>query len=180
MSKPQSLAFGLNDSPAGLAPWMLSFVDTGAADHDVEAAFGGRDDLLTNLTLCWVTQTAGPAARMYLEDARANWGPAGAVKGARSDGPAAAALFPREAPTPRAWAERHANLRRFTSMPARRALRRPGGARAVRGRPARVLRRAAQRLAGSSGREVLSVQGSRTMPSRVCVPRIGATSGRRG
>ena len=116
MSKPQSLAFGLNDSPAGLAAWVLSFVDTGAEDHDVEAAFGGRDALLTNLTLYWVTQTAGSAARMYLEDARASWGPAGMAKGGRSEVPAAVALFPREAPMPRAWAERHANVRRFTTM----------------------------------------------------------------
>ena len=56
MTKPQAVAVGLNDSPAGLAAWMLSFINTGADAHEVEAAFGGRDALLTNLTIYWATQ----------------------------------------------------------------------------------------------------------------------------
>ncbi len=118
MSKPQTVAVGLNDSPAGLAAWITSFINTGADQHDVETAFGGRDELLTNLTIYWATQTAGSAARMYLEDARASYGQQDAtkVKGP-SEVPAGIALFPREAQFPREWAERSVNVQRFTKMP---------------------------------------------------------------
>ena len=117
MTKPQSLAFGLNDSPAGWAAWVLSFIKTGAGDTDVEAAFGGRDALLTNLMIYWVTQTAGSAARMYLEDARASWAEAGGSQPGPSSPPAGIALFPREAQFPREWAERSVNVRRFATLP---------------------------------------------------------------
>lgn len=113
-TKPQSLATALNDSPAGLASWILSFTDTGADQHDVEAAFGGRDALLTNITLYWLTQTAASSARMYLADAQATYGkPAPA----RSEVPTAFALLPREAPTPRDWVERQTRVVRYTKMP---------------------------------------------------------------
>ncbi len=116
MTKPQSLAFSLNDSPVGLAAWILSFIDTGADEHRVEEAFGGRDELLTNVMIYWVTQTAGSAMRMYLKDARAAYSGDGGPTG-RSDIPAAVAIFPREALTPRDWAERSVNVQRFTQMP---------------------------------------------------------------
>ncbi len=117
-TKPQSIAFGLNDSPAGLAAWIVSFADTGADKHDVEGAFGGRDELLTNIMLYWVTETAGSAARMYLADAQASRGD-GEAQGTsvHSDVPAAFARFPREAPTPREWVARQTNLQRYTVMP---------------------------------------------------------------
>jgi len=114
-TKPQSLSFALNDSPVGLASWFVSFINTGAENHKIDDAFGGRDDLLTNLTIYWATQTAGSAARMYLEDARAAYAQQGEPK--RSDVPAAVAVFPREAQTPREWAERTLNVQRFTKMP---------------------------------------------------------------
>jgi pimeloyl-ACP methyl ester carboxylesterase len=114
-TKPQSLSFALNDSPVGMASWFISFINTGADNHNIDQAFGGRDDLLTNLTIYWSTQTAGSAARTYLEDARAAYARQGEPK--RSDVPAAVAVFPREAPTPREWAERTLNVRRFTRMP---------------------------------------------------------------
>ena len=117
MTKPQSLAFSLNNSPAGWAAWVLSFIDTGADGDDVETAFGGRDQLLTNLMIYWVTQTAGSAARMYLEDARAGWSQEGGHAELRSSVPAGIALFPREAQFPRAWAERSLNVQHFEKMP---------------------------------------------------------------
>jgi microsomal epoxide hydrolase len=118
MTKPQSLAFALNDSPVGLAAWMLSFIKTGAEGDQVEEAFGGRDELLTNITIYWATQTAGSAARMYLEDARASYSHEGGPQPEqRSEVPAAVALLPREAQFPREWAERSLNVQRFTKMP---------------------------------------------------------------
>ncbi len=116
MTKPQSLAVGLSDSPAGLLAWMLSFVNTGADTNQVEAAFGGRDALLTNTMIYWVTETIGSSVRMYAEEARAAWGQQGGAE-TRSRAPAAIALFPREAQFPREWAERSVNVQRFTTMP---------------------------------------------------------------
>lgn len=113
-TKPQSVGVGLDDSPAGLAAWLVSMVATGAQDNDIDAAFGGRDDLLTNLTLYWLTRTATSAARTYWADAQGAWG-----QGAppRSTVPTAFALFPREAPTPREWVERHTTVVRYTTLP---------------------------------------------------------------
>jgi pimeloyl-ACP methyl ester carboxylesterase len=117
-TKPQTIAYALNDSPVGLAAWILSFIDTGADNHRVEAAFGGRDDLLTNITIYWATQTAGSAARMYLEEARATYAHAGGPQTeGHSEVPASVALFPREGRFPREWAERTLNVQRFTTMP---------------------------------------------------------------
>jgi pimeloyl-ACP methyl ester carboxylesterase len=114
-TKPQSLAFELNDSPVGLGAWMLSMIKTGADGDKVEEAFGSRDELLTNIMIYWVTQTAGSSARMALEEARAAYIQQGGPK--RSEVPAGILLFPREAQFPREWAERSLNVQRFTKMP---------------------------------------------------------------
>lgn len=62
---PQTLAYALHDSPTGLAAWLLerhrAWSDCGG---DVEKAFT-KDELLTTITLYWVTATAGTAARLY-------------------------------------------------------------------------------------------------------------------
>ncbi len=42
-TKPQTIAFGLNDSPVGLAAWIISMINAGADSNKVEEAFGGRD-----------------------------------------------------------------------------------------------------------------------------------------
>ncbi|KXO93477.1 epoxide hydrolase [Tsukamurella tyrosinosolvens] len=109
-TKPQIVGPALNDSPAGLAAWMLGLIDTGAQDHDVEGAFGGRDELLTNISIYWFTQTAATAADSYAAD---GWG--GEL--ARITVPTAMAIYPREAQSPRAWCERAANVVRYTAMP---------------------------------------------------------------
>jgi microsomal epoxide hydrolase len=115
-TKPHSLSIGLNDSPAGLASWIVSFCKTGAGDLTVDDTFGGRDELLTNITIYWVTQTVGSAARMYLEDARARWAD-GARPPPRSKVPAALTVYPRGAQFPREWAERELTVVRYTRMP---------------------------------------------------------------
>lgn len=117
MTKPNALAPALHDSPAGLAAWMLSFVNTGADAHRVEEAFGGRDALLTNLTLYWVTETAKTSMQMYQQNLRAAFAGDSPAVG-RSTVPAGIARFPREAQFPREWAERFVNVRRFTGLPA--------------------------------------------------------------
>src|SRR5258707_15694247 len=75
-TRPQTLAYGLTDSPAGQLAWIVEkfgeWTDGGLPDEAVD-----RDQLLANVTLYWLTGTAGSSARLYYEAARAAaWGPA--------------------------------------------------------------------------------------------------------
>jgi pimeloyl-ACP methyl ester carboxylesterase len=118
-TRPASIAPGLTDSPAGLAAWIVSMIDSGADKHQVEAAFGGRDELLTNITIYWVTRTIASSITNYAAEAAAMWG-AGGVSSATlkpSRVPAALTVFAREAPTPREWAERSFAIKRYTRVP---------------------------------------------------------------
>lgn len=113
-TKPQSLAYGLNDSPVGLAAWIISFGNAGAPPEILEKAFGGRDELLTNIMIYWITQTIATSMRMYKVDAIAQWG--GAKPLQKSNVPAGIAVFPREAQFPKEWAERFVNVVSFKKM----------------------------------------------------------------
>ncbi len=71
-SKPQTLAVGLNDSPAGLAAWIVEkFRTWGDTKGNVESRFS-KDELLTNLTIYWATGTIASSVRLYYEFAREN------------------------------------------------------------------------------------------------------------
>ena len=113
-TKPQSLAYALNDSPAGMAAWMVEKFRTWSdCDGDLERAIS-RDDLLTNLTTYWVTGTAGSSARLYFETASA--GPT--MPTTRVEVPTGVARFPREIyRPPRAWVEAAFDLRHWTALP---------------------------------------------------------------
>jgi pimeloyl-ACP methyl ester carboxylesterase len=119
-TRPQSLAYGLTDSPAALAAWILEkwrvWADTGG---DVDAHFD-RDDLLTLITLYWVTSTIGTSIRDYFDN-RAH-GTATLPADARVSVPTGIANFHHsyvhEGVLPREWAERIYNIARFTDMPS--------------------------------------------------------------
>ncbi|MCE8425410.1 MAG: alpha/beta hydrolase [Candidatus Methanoperedens sp.] len=116
--KPQSLAYALNDSPVGLAAWLVEkFRAWSDCQGDVEKRFT-KDELLTNIMIYWVTETAGSAARMYLQNVRAMYAQPDEPKSAqKSEVPAAVASFPGDtAPVPREWAARNVNLERYTIM----------------------------------------------------------------
>ena len=113
-TKPQSLAYGLNDSPVALAAWIISMVNAGAPPDIIEQAFGGRDELLTNIMIYWVTQTIGSSVRMYKAEAMAQWG--GSQPLQKSNVPAGVSLFPREAQFPKEWAERFVNVVSFRKL----------------------------------------------------------------
>lgn len=113
-TKPQSLAYGLNDSPAGLAGWILSFGSSGASPDLIEQSFGGKDELLTNVMIYWVTQTIATSVRMYKAEASAQWGDSKPLQ--KTDVPAGVSLFPREAQFPKEWAERFVNVASFRKM----------------------------------------------------------------
>ena len=64
-TKPQTAAFGLTDSPAGLAAWIVEKLRAWSdCDGDVERSFT-KDEILTNVTLYWLTGTIGSSMRMY-------------------------------------------------------------------------------------------------------------------
>ncbi len=68
-TKPQTAAFGLTDSPAGLAAWIVEKL-RGWSDNDgdIEQSFT-KDEILTNVTIYWLTQTIGSSMRMYAANA---------------------------------------------------------------------------------------------------------------
>ena len=69
-TKPQTLAAALNDSPAGMASWIVEkFRRWGDTQGNVESRFP-KDELLTNLTIYWATQTIGSSVRLYYEFGR--------------------------------------------------------------------------------------------------------------
>jgi pimeloyl-ACP methyl ester carboxylesterase len=88
-TRPQTLAYALNDSPAGQLAWNLEwFVDfdpTATEQTPVD-----RDAILTNVTIFWLTGTAGSAARLYLEAGPEAWG----QRPAPSPVPTGVACFP--------------------------------------------------------------------------------------
>lgn len=114
-TKPQTAAVGLNDSPAGLAAWIVEKLRAWSdSDGDLERSFT-RDEILTNLTIYWFTGTIGSSMRMY----HANAAIPPAQHARRVEVPSGFSLFPRDIlRPPRAWLERVANVVRVTE-PAR-------------------------------------------------------------
>jgi pimeloyl-ACP methyl ester carboxylesterase len=114
-TKPQTLAYGLTDSPAGLAGWILEKFRTWSdCDGDVYSRFT-RDELLTNIMIYWVTGTINASTRMYCETLRSNRFRPGQEKVLV---PTAVARFPKELfRPPLAWAEAAFNIQQWTAMP---------------------------------------------------------------
>jgi len=121
-TRPQTLADGLNDSPAGLAAWLIEkFQRMSDCDGDIESRFT-KDELLANVTLYWVTQTIGSSFLPYYDIGHAGAGTWIAEKMKDLIGstkvPAAFARFPKEMThPPREWAERFYDVQRWTDMP---------------------------------------------------------------
>jgi pimeloyl-ACP methyl ester carboxylesterase len=104
-NRPQTL-YGLADSPAALAAWMLDH--DAYSLEDIASAFRGepvgsltRDEVLDNITLAWVTNTGVSSGRIYWENTLDFFDAKGVTV------PAAVSVFPRELyQVPRSWAER--------------------------------------------------------------------------
>ena len=111
-TKPLTLAYGLNDSPAGLAAWVVEkFRAWSDCGGDIESRFT-KDQLLTNIMLYWVTQSMPSAVRLYYESRRSD------RTAGRVDVPTAVAVFPGEIFfSPRKWVEARYNVRQWTEMP---------------------------------------------------------------
>ena len=113
-TKPQTIGYVLNDSPVGLAAWIVEkFRAWSDVNGDVESKFT-KDEMLTNVMVYWVTQTPTSAARLYYEVRH----PPGGLRGGAGDAPLACAAFPKEISfTPRRWLEAQFNLTHHTIMP---------------------------------------------------------------
>jgi pimeloyl-ACP methyl ester carboxylesterase len=117
-TRPQTLGYALNDSPAGLAAWILdkwrSWADGGG---DLQAQVS-RDFLLTMLTIFWATQTITPSMRDYFDN---RWHAVSIGPDDYVSVPTAIAGFIHqfvfEGDPPREWAQRLYNVRRWTPMP---------------------------------------------------------------
>ncbi|MET4583127.1 pimeloyl-ACP methyl ester carboxylesterase [Conyzicola nivalis] len=114
-NRPQTL-YGIADSPVGLAAWML---DHDAASYELVArVFAGeaeglsRDDVLDNVTLYWLTNTAVSSARLYWESKLPFFAPKGVTL------PVAVSVFPDEIyAAPRSWAaQAYPNLVHFNRL----------------------------------------------------------------
>jgi len=115
-TKPQTLAYALNDSPAGLAAWITEKFYSWTDSHgDIESRVS-KDALLTNIMLYWVTQTINSSFWLYYQLRHHPWR---LGRGERITVPTAVAVFPGEIiRPPREWAARVCNLQRWTPMAA--------------------------------------------------------------
>ena len=114
-TRPHTLAYALNDSPAGLAAWIVEkFLEWSDCDGDVYRSFT-RDELLASVTLYWMTETICSSFRLYHESRKAplRFTPDDFVRV-----PCGIAQFPKEILfPPREWVERGYNVQRWSEMP---------------------------------------------------------------
>ena len=115
-TKPQTLAYGLTDSPTGLAAWIVEKFRTWSdCDGDLERAYT-KDELLTTVMLYWATGAINASFWPYYARLHDGWP---LPDGARVEVPTAHARFPHEiVRPPRAWAERSLNIQRWTEFPS--------------------------------------------------------------
>lgn len=100
-TRPQTVGYALTDSPAGLAAWIYEKFHAWTDNNgDPETALT-RDEMLDDITLYWLTDTAASSARIYFEQAAAG------IFGTVVDFPVGCSVFPRDiVPAPRSWADR--------------------------------------------------------------------------
>jgi pimeloyl-ACP methyl ester carboxylesterase len=113
-TRPQTVGYGLTDSPAGQAAWILekfwAWTDCDGHPENILS----RDELLDNVMVYWVTATAASSARLYWE----SFGPGRRVA-YQVHIPTGVAVFPKEiVPPVRRWMEaRYTNIRHWSEMP---------------------------------------------------------------
>jgi microsomal epoxide hydrolase len=115
-TKPQTLAFGLTDSPAGLAAWIVEKFRTWSDCDGVPERAIPRDEMLANITFYWLTGAIGSSFWPYYARLHEGWP---IPEGKTIDVPTGYAEFPREILSPpRSMAEKtYTDIRRWTVMP---------------------------------------------------------------
>jgi len=113
-TKPQTLSYELNDSPSGLAGWYLEKFKNWS-DNERRPGSITKDDLLTNLSIYWFTQTAGSAERLYYEGAIEK----PVMSGQVVQVPTHIAIFPNDIlQMPESFARRYFNVKDWQPMAA--------------------------------------------------------------
>ena len=101
-TRPQTIGYSLVDSPVGMAAWMYEKIAQWTYSNGEPERVLGRDAILDDLSLYWLTSTGASAARIYWEDHSNNFNARGII-----DLPVAISVFPGEIfRAPRSWAER--------------------------------------------------------------------------
>ena len=114
-TKPQTLSYGLNDSPIGLAGWIIEKFNSWSDNNgNIENSFT-KDELITNIMIYWVSQSINSSIRTYAENARAAY-MGGLRSSQKVEVPTGVSLFPKEAQFPQEWAERMVNLVSFNKL----------------------------------------------------------------
>ncbi|MGH2584983.1 MAG: epoxide hydrolase family protein [Dehalococcoidia bacterium] len=113
-TRPQTLSYGLTDSPVGLAAWIVEKFRAWSDCHgDLESSFT-KDQLLTNIMIYWITGSIGTSVQLYYEafhDPSMRLAP-----GERIEVPTGFAAFPGELfDANRAWAERAINIQHWST-----------------------------------------------------------------
>jgi pimeloyl-ACP methyl ester carboxylesterase len=110
-TRPQTLAYGLTDSPVGQLAWIAEKFKEWSDSRDRPEDAVDRDQLLTNVMIYWLTRTAGSSARLYYESMQ-SWG-----RPAPSQTPTGVAVFPKELTPPiRRFAERSNHIVQWTEF----------------------------------------------------------------
>jgi pimeloyl-ACP methyl ester carboxylesterase len=110
-TKPQTLAYGLSDSPVGLAAWIIEkFRSWSDCKGQLENSYN-KDELLTNVMIYWLTNTLGSSVQMYYENTH-SLPPMNKIKV-----PTGLAVFPNDIlKPPKEWAEKNMNIVHWTEM----------------------------------------------------------------
>jgi pimeloyl-ACP methyl ester carboxylesterase len=112
-TKPQTAAYGLTDSPTGLAAWIVEKLRGWSDSHgDVTSVFT-LDEILTNVSIYWFTATIGASMRFYYEN---RLRPNRYASGQRVAPPLGFVGFPREPVPPRSWLERVFTVTRYQTI----------------------------------------------------------------
>jgi pimeloyl-ACP methyl ester carboxylesterase len=111
-TRPQTIGYALTDSPVGLAAWIYDY------NNGEPARLLNRDDVLDDITLYWLTNTATSAARIYWETAGQSVILSAAQKTSEISLPVAISVFPNEVyRAPETWARRaYRNLSYFNEV----------------------------------------------------------------
>jgi pimeloyl-ACP methyl ester carboxylesterase len=101
-NRPQTVAYGLADSPAGQAAWLYDIYGNSASDGRPSEDAVPMEDMLNEITLYWLTNSAGSSARFYFEQNALGMKPNLGIV----DLPVGCSIFPRDFNAPRSWAEK--------------------------------------------------------------------------
>ncbi len=111
-TKPQTLSYSISDSPVGLAAWIIEkFRSWSDCSGDLRKRFS-EDELLTNIMIYWLTNTAGSSAGLYYENTH-SLPPIGHI-----DVPTGVSIFPADILLPpKNWAEKNLNIKHWAKLP---------------------------------------------------------------